>query len=170
MPLFRAGQRCRGFTLAELAAVIAVTVVVGAVGYSAWRTYTVRAQVAAGISAARATQEAVVHVFRALGEVPASAAELRAAPGIPGSSPLIELISVDNGRIDLVYGGEADAAIADRRLSLTPYETATGEILWLCGNEIPGSGERPLGFAGGGLQAQQIPTTVEPRFLPAQCR
>lgn len=170
MPFLRAGRRCRGFTVVELAAVIAVTGVVGTVGYSAWRTYAVRAQVAEGATAARAAQKAIVGAFRGSGEVPASAAELKGGPAIASGGRLVESISVDNGRIDLVFGREADRAIAGRRLSLTPYETATSEILWVCGNDIPGPGERPLGFVGGGRRAQQIATTVESRYLPAGCR
>ena len=169
MRFLGADRRCRGFTVVELAAVIGVTVLIGAVGYSAWRTHTVRAQVAEGIRIAQATQQAVVHRFRGSGELPASAADLSGAPAVALGGHL-QSISVDNGRIDLVYGGEADRALTGRRLSLTPYETASGEVLWLCGNEIPSLGERPLGFAGGGRQAQQIPTTIESRYLPPECR
>jgi prepilin-type N-terminal cleavage/methylation domain-containing protein len=169
MPFLRAGRRCRGFTVIELAAVIVITVVIGAIGYSAWRTHEGRTQVAEGVRAARAMEEAVVRAFRASGEVPASTAELAGAAAAV-SSRRVESISVESGRIDLVYGGDTDSVIAGRRLSLTPYETATSEIVWRCGNDIPGPGERPLGFAGGGRQTQQIPTTIESRYLPANCR
>ena len=77
---------------------------------------------------------------------------------------------MDDGRIDIIYGGQADSAIAGRRISLTPYETAAPDIVWLCGNEIPEPGLQPLGFAGGGCQARQIPTTIEARYLPPACR
>jgi prepilin-type N-terminal cleavage/methylation domain-containing protein len=168
MPFVSTRRHCRGFTVLELAAVMAVTLIVGAVGYSAGRTLSVRSQIHQGVRAARAVQEDVVRAFRDSGEVPASAAELRGRPAVAGG--VLASISVDDGRIDLVYGPRADSAIAGRRLSLTPYEVATGAIVWLCGNEIPEPGEHPLGFTGGGRQAQQIPTTVEARFLPAACR
>jgi type IV pilus assembly protein PilA len=168
MSLRRAAERCLGFTIIELTAVIAVTLLVGVVGYSAFYTHRVRSQVASGVNAARATQQAVVHMFRKTGEVPASAAQLRGDSADGGL--FIASIAVDNGRIDLVFGQAADRAISGRRLSLTPYEAATAEIVWVCGNDIPKPGEHPLGFAGGGPQAQQISTTIAPRYLPAECR
>jgi hypothetical protein len=70
----------------------------------------------------------------------------------------------------LTFGNAASDAIAGRRLSLTPYETVSRKVVWLCGNAIPGPGLHPLGFAAGGPHAQQIPTTVESRYLPARCR
>jgi type IV pilus assembly protein PilA len=168
MPFSPVRRVCRGFTAVELAAVIAVTVFVGALGYSAWRTYTVRRQVAEGVAAVGAVRDAVVRAFRSNGEVPPSLTEAGIVPFASGR--LVESITVENGRIDVVYGGQADEAIVGRRLSLTPYETATSEIIWLCGNEIPEPGLHPLGFVGGGRQALQVTTTIEPRYLPRPCR
>src|SRR5262245_9373880 len=159
---------CRGFTVIALALVLAVTTLVGALGYSAWRTHSVREQVAEGAAAASALQAAVARSFRASGEVPAPDGPIASVSPDPGR--FVASMTVDNGRIDVVYGGQADGAIAGRRISLTPYETAASEIVWLCGNEIPGPGLNPLGFAGGGRQPQQIPTTVEARYLPPSCR
>lgn len=162
-------MRCRGFTVIELALVIAVTTVVGALGYSAWRTHSVREQVAEGVAGANALKESVARSFHDKGEVP-TAIEAHVLPAAGHTGRFVASMTVENGRIDLVYGGEADAAIAGRRLSLTPYETAVPEIVWLCGNEIPGPGLNPLGFSGGGPQTQQVPTTLEARFLPPTCR
>jgi hypothetical protein len=53
---------------------------------------------------------------------------------------------------------------------LTPFETAAGAVVWLCGNERPGAGLEPLGFAGAARQAARALTTIEPRYLPADCR
>jgi hypothetical protein len=70
----------------------------------------------------------------------------------------------------VLYGAQADPSIAGRRISLTPYETVEGSVVWLCGNETPGPGLKPLGFAGGTRQAAQIPTTIEARYLSGPCR
>lgn len=162
-------QRCHGFTVIELVAVVAVTAIVCALVYSAYRTHAVRTEVAEGIRAAARVQEAVVHAFQGLGEAPGSAADVQVSAGeLKGR--VLEAISVVNGRVDLVFGGEADAAIAGRLLALTPYESASLAVVWVCGNEIPGPGLRPLGFAGAGRQAAPVPATVEARFLPPECR
>jgi type IV pilus assembly protein PilA len=162
--------RVRGYTVIELAILTAVTTIVGAVVYSAWRTHAVRLQVDDGIAAAMGARDAVAREFRTSGEVPATEAEARVPARPNGGDRFVASMAIENGRIDIIFGGEADAEIAGRRISLTPYETASPEIVWLCGNEIPGPGLQPLGFAGGGRQAQQIPTTIEARFLPPNCR
>jgi type IV pilus assembly protein PilA len=168
MPSGRTRRQCYGFTVVELVLVIGVTSVVSVIAYSAWKTHKVRMQVGEGLAGAAAIQEAVTRAFQAAGEVPASAKEARIASA--SRNGLVASMTVENGRIDLVYGNHADAAIAGRRLSLTPYETAVQQIVWVCGNEIPGPDLHSLGFSGGGRQALQIPTTIEARYLPPACR
>jgi type II secretory pathway pseudopilin PulG len=171
MSIRRTSRGRAGFTVIELMAVIALTVIVGAIGCSAWRTHKVRAQVTEGMEAARPIQEAIVREFRRSNDAPASIFDTGIGPGAASqSSRFVTSMAVENGRVDLVYGGQADSKIAGRRLSLTPYETATLQIAWLCGNDIPQPGLSPLGFASGGRQAVQIPTTIEWRYLPAACR
>ena len=86
------------------------------------------------------------------------------------ASPFVESVTIVDGRIDVLYGAQADPSIAGRRISLTPYETVGGHVVWLCGNETPGPGLQPLGFAGGSRQAAHIPTTIEARYLSGPCR
>jgi type IV pilus assembly protein PilA len=86
------------------------------------------------------------------------------------ASPFVESVTIVTGRIDVLYGAQADPSIVGRRISLTPYETVEGNVAWLCGNEAPGPGLQPLGFAAGGRQAAQIPTTIEARYLSGPCR
>jgi Tfp pilus assembly protein PilE len=156
------------FTLGELAATLAATGIVVALGYSAYRTYTLRNEVNEGIAAANELIPAVTEFFHRHGEVPAT---LEAQATHSGrTSPFVESLTIVDGRIEVLYGAQADSSIAGRRLSLTPYETAEGNVVWLCGNEIPSPGLKPLGFAGGSRQAAQIPTTIEARYLSGPCR
>ena len=161
-------RRRSAFTLAELGAVLAATSVVAALAYSAYRTYAVRKEVNAGIALANELIPAVTEFFHRHGEVPATL-EPPAAHS-EHASPFVESVTIDAGRIDVLYGAQADPSIAGRRISLTPYETAQGHVVWLCGNETPDLGLEPLGFAGGGRQAAQIPTTIEARYLSGPCR
>ena len=165
MPFRCAEQSYRGFTVIELMAALAVTFIVGAAVYSALHTYSIRSEVVAGMAVAQETQNGVAAAFRQWGEIPGSAPPLR-----PAASQYVEAITVVNGRVDILYGGQADRSIAGRQLSLTPYETAAGEIVWLCGNKTPGLGVLPLGFMEGGLQASHTPTTIEERYLPPSCK
>jgi type IV pilus assembly protein PilA len=160
-----------GFTLLELLIVIAVPGILGALATSAFRTYSVRAQIADGIQKAASWQRRTEHAFQPSGQVPTDTWQTDVPAGsVDPPSPYVDSVEVVDGRLDLTYGRQAHAAIAGRRLSLTPYETAGQEVVWVCGNEIPGPGLKPLGFVGGGRQAVQIPTTVDARYLPPTCR
>jgi type IV pilus assembly protein PilA len=160
----------RGVTAIELVAALALTALIAALGVSAVRTHIVRGQIDQSLGLAAATQHHVVRAFRTAGVPPAD----RSAANLPTDrhvdSSYVEAIDVVDGRIDLLFGLDADAAIAGRVLSLTPFETAQREILWICGNKVPGVGLAPLGFAGGTRQAVQLLTTVEARYLPPICR
>jgi type IV pilus assembly protein PilA len=160
-----------GFTAIELVLVIAVTILVGAVGSSAWHTYVVRGQVAASVAQVAELQDHVEAAFRQTGVPPADrrAAGLRVDPRMAGG-PYLQSIDIADGRIDILLGAEAHAAIAGQTLSLTPFETTDGRVVWVCGNETPGVGLQPLGFAGGARQASQLRTTIEARYLPPTCR
>jgi type IV pilus assembly protein PilA len=163
--------RQRAFTLVELLLVIGVSGVVGALALSAYRTYAVRAEVEDGLGVARTLTPHVVAAFRRLGEAPAAEAlEDLPLAALLARSAVVAGLSVADGRVDVVYGRAASGAIAGKRLSLTPYESADLAVVWVCGNEIPGPGLMPLGFSGGGRQSVQVPATVEARYLPAACR
>lgn len=165
-------RRWDGFAAIELALVVAATSIVIALGVSMYRTYSVRAQIATSVEEISATQHLVVAAFRDSGEPPFDAA----AAGIDDTAyrllagTYVESLKISNGRIDLRFGAGADPEIAGKTLSLTPFETADQEIVWVCGNESPGVGLKPLGFAGGAQQAIPVATPIEDRYLPSSCR
>ena len=153
----------------EAACAVGVTLLVASLGYSAHRTYTVRAQVAEGLAAAYGLAPYVVRAFERARDLPTDH-ELAAAGDLTARSvPFIESISVDNGRIDVLFGKSADPAIAGRTISVTPYETASLEVVWRCGDAADLVGLKPLGFAAGGERTTPLVTTIERRYLPRQC-
>jgi hypothetical protein len=158
-----------GYTAIELVLALAATSIVGALVFSAFRTHSIRAQVASGIELAWRWGEVVEMRFRADGRVPQAWEDVGAGPETPTSS-YVKAIQLVNGRVDILYGQEAATAIAGRRVSLTPYETADQQVVWICGNDIPGLGLEPLGFASGTTQPVQVPATIAARYLPAGCR
>ena len=154
-------RRCRsvprGFTLPELLAVVAVTAIVGAVGVSAYRTYAVRAEIANGIAATLTVRDRVATAFKTTGLPPRD----RLAAGVdssrdPAWGDYVADIDIINGRIEIRFGRAADAAIAGRTLSITPFETIDQRVVWVCGNRLPDVGLKPLGFAGGAQEPVQV--------------
>jgi hypothetical protein len=152
-------------TVGELLAVLAATTIVVALACSAYRTYAVRREVGAGIALANELIPTVTELFLRHGEAP-----MELPADLERASPLVESVTVVDGRIDVLYSDRADPSIAGQRISLTPYETVDRNVVWLCGNAIPGPGLEPLGFSGGGRQAIPIPTTIELRYLSGPCR
>ena len=159
----------RGFTVIELVLALVATGLVAALIVSAVRTYSVRAQVASGVQLASPWRSLVEVGFRHAGRVPSAWKDLNAGP-VDISSIYVDTVELADGRLDIVYGNEAAAAISGKRVSLTPYETADQTVVWVCGNDIPGVGLEPLGFATGGPQAVPIASTIASRYLPAGCR
>ncbi len=160
-----------GFTVVELAAVLAVTAIIAAIGVSAYRTYAVRAEIASGIAATSGVRNRVAAAFKITGVPPPDRQTVPLDPGRDEAwGDYVDDVAVVRGRVDVRFGRNADDAIAGRTLSLTPFETADGRIIWLCGNKLPGPGLEPLGFAGGAAEPVQILTLIDVRFLPPSCR
>ncbi len=166
-----ASRATTGFTIVELAAVLAVTAIIGALGVSAYRTYAVRAEIASGIANTEAVRDRVASAFKTTGVPPMDRQTVGLAPGHDAAwGDYVEDVEVVRGRVDVRFGRNADDAIAGRTLSLTPFETADQRVVWLCGNKLPGPGLQPLGFAGGAAEPVQMLTLIDVRFLPPSCR
>jgi type II secretory pathway pseudopilin PulG len=160
-----------GFTRIEAVLVVATTALVGALAATALRTYLIRAQVAESIELAKHARDQVTRAFRRTGTPPGDREDAGFSNDGPNiSGRYVAETRISNGRVDLVFGGETDGALAGRTLSLTPFETADQQVVWVCGSKQPGVGLKPLGFAGGGPLAVQPPPTIEPRYLPPACR
>ena len=115
--------------------------------------------------------ERIATAFERAGVPPQNSAEAGLpadAHGLLGQQ--VDSVAVNAGRIEIRFAAQANPTIAGQNLYLTPFETATREVVWICGNALPGAGLEPLGFAGGVRQAVQILTTIDARYLPASCR
>jgi hypothetical protein len=162
----------RGYSAVELVLLIVATAIVGALGFSVYRTHEARSQITLSISETEPARRLVAAAFKGIGGPPANAA----AAGIDETArrilvgTYVDALEIINGRIELRFSRSAASVIAGKSLSLTPFETVDREIVWMCGNEPPGLGLRPLGFADGGAQAFQIVGSIEDRYLPPECR
>ena len=164
-----AQRRAAGFMAVELILAVVMTIVVAASIASAFRTHAIRTQVASGLKLASPWRSMVEVRFRQSGQVPTTWRDLYAEPSMISSS-YVRTVELENGRIDIVYGNDAASSISGQHLSLMPYETADQTIVWICGDDSPGAGLQPLGFAAGGRQPKPLATTIEARYLPPPCR
>jgi len=153
----------QGFTLIELMIVVAIIGILAAIAIPAYQDYTIRAQVSEGLTLAAAAKAAVAETFINTGNAPAN----REEAGMSGDATdtfgqYVTQVDVAAGAITITYGNEANTAVGNETLSLTPYTTDDGSVTWVCGSATNPTGSNVMGNVGN--------TSVLPQYTPASCR
>jgi type IV pilus assembly protein PilA len=157
----------RGFTLIELMIVVAIIGILSSLAISAYQTYTVRAQIAEGISMAGGAKVPIADAYANDGVAPANRAAAGMTPNATDTrGAYVSAIEITDGRLDITYSGpRAHADIVGLTLSLTPYVTPGNILIWRCGAALAPGGASLL---NGGASHQG--PTVNTRYLPSTCR
>ena len=162
-------QHSKGFTLIELMIVVAIIGILASLAVSAYQTYTVRAQVAEALNFAAGAKVPIVDAYNQSGIPPVDRAAAGMTP-LPTDSQgnYVSQVAVANGRVDVTFGNNVHQDIFGDTLSVTPYQTAGGTVIWRCG-----AAPVPIGgveLTGGGVTAAHLAPTVAQRYLPGTCR
>ncbi len=149
--------------------VVAIIGILASIAVAAYQTYTVRAQVAEGVNMAASAKSPIVDSFNTSGTPPADRASAGMTP-LPTDTQgkYVAQVDVVNGRLDITFGNDAHAEISGETLSVTPYQSGLGSIIWRCGNATVPAGVSEI--SGGGVTAAHLAPTVDPRYLPRTCR
>ncbi|MFK8054163.1 MAG: pilin [Woeseiaceae bacterium] len=160
----------KGFTLIELMIVVAIIGILASLAVSAFQTYTIRSQVAAGISLLTSAKSGIVTVYNETGLPPTD----RTAAGLTATATdtegtYVSSVEITNGRIEVLYGNDSHIRISGQTLYMTPYESGESGVVWRCGNATVDGALSPLG-TGTATTAVYAATTIENRYLPSSCR
>ncbi len=81
-------------------------------------------------------------------------------------------VDVYNGTIVITYGNQASLRISGETLSLTPYESADGTIVWRCGLAPYPAGTVLMGTSAGSVVASYVAPSpgMLAKYLPPNCR
>ena len=155
----------KGFTLIELMIVVAIIGILAAIAIPAYQDYTVRAQVTEGLNLASALKASVAESYATNGSWP----DNNAAIGITTapSGKYVSQVAINNGTIEITYAGPQANTQAlpttGNLLALIPTVSGNGDVIWNCGfKAIVGSDPADA--------ATRTTTTVNPKYLPANCR
>ena len=156
--------QARGFTLAEMLAVLAVITILAMMAIPSYLDKIVRAQIEAALPLADVAKGPVAMYWTATQTLPANnqAAALPAADKIVNN--YVSAVTVVDGAIHLTLGNRASKAVAGKILTLRPAvveDALIVPITWVCGFAEPPEKMTVMG---------QNQTSVAPTYLPIECR
>lgn len=139
-------QTTNGFTLIELMIVVTIIGSLAAIAIPAYQSYTVRAQVAEGLTLLGPAKRAVIEYYTENGSWPVNntTAQLPASATISGS--YVQSVAVTDNIIAVTFGNDANNIIQNQVVNLTATKVSN-IIHWQCDS-----------------------ATLEDRYLPTACR
>jgi type IV pilus assembly protein PilA len=128
---FNMKRKNHGFTLVEIMIVVAIIGLLASIALPAYQRYTVRAQVAEGLTLAGPLQRGVAAFNNNEGAFPADNNDASLLPPNDYTGKYVDSISVSGPVIAIRYGNSASTVISGHTVNLTA-EATQGSLRWRC--------------------------------------
>jgi uncharacterized RDD family membrane protein YckC/Tfp pilus assembly major pilin PilA len=161
--------RGEGVIAVAVIAIIAIFVigVLAAIAIPAYQDYTIRSQVAHGITLADPYKVAVAEAIAAGSE----SWMINSGPGgtialnTPSSGTYEDAVAVVASNILIIYGQQANPQLKGRHLAIYAIQNPDGTLTWICGRSVPvGEENNPS------VTSSRSLTNVQDKYLPASCK
>ena len=122
----------QGYTLIELMIVTGIIGILGSIAIPAYQDYTIRAQVAEGISLTAGARVAMVEYYLQQGDWP----DNNNKAGIANQNDIVghyvRHVKVNKNVIEVMFGNEAHKILSNKKITMEATEES-GIIRWDCG-------------------------------------
>jgi type IV pilus assembly protein PilA len=121
----------QGFTLIELMIVVTIIGILASLAIPAYQDYTIRAQVAEGLSLSSSAKSSMGEYYVTRGAWPADNTEVGLAAAGTIIGKYVVSVAVAGPVITVTYGNDAHAVINGQSLTLTMADN-DGSFVWTC--------------------------------------
>jgi type IV pilus assembly protein PilA len=153
-----------GFTLMEMAVVMAIIAILALMAVPSYQDRIVRDQIVSGLPLADIAKAPIALSWATVQSFPAD----NAAAGLPPAEKVvnnyISSVAVQAGAIHITFGNSVNGIIKGKTLSLRPAVVADAPIVpvaWVCG-DAPGPGQMTV--------KGENKTDIPANYLPVNCR
>ena len=120
-----------GFTLIELMIVVAVIGILASMAIPAYQDYTIRAQIAEGITLSGGARTALMDYFIDRGDWPNNNVKAGLANQNDIKGKYVKSVKVKDNEIEIMFGYDAHQIIFNRKITMTAQESY-GVFRWVC--------------------------------------